>query len=119
MTTPSTIYGLSAVAQQGIGGTVATGISAAGSTQATATVLTSDVSFISTATASTGVLLPVGEPSKTMTVFNGGANTMSIYPPVGGTINGGSVNAAVTVATLKGADLVYAGPLTIYANLSA
>lgn len=119
MTTPSAIYGLSALAQQGIGGAGAIGIVAAGSTQATATVLTADDNAVATTAASTGVLLPIGEPGKTMTVFNGGANTLSIYPPLGGTINGGAANAAVTIATLKGADLKYFGPLTIYANLSA
>lgn len=119
MTTPSKIYGLSAVAQTAIAGDLTTGITAAGSTQATATVLTTDINAVSTTAASTGVILPVGEQSKSMTVFNGGASTLSVYPPLGGTINGAAANAAASITTLKGGDFIYLGPLTIYANLGA
>jgi hypothetical protein len=121
MTTASKIIpgGISAVAASAIVGDITTGIVAAGSTQATATVLTTDINVVATTALSTGVLLPVGENSKSMTVFNGGANSLLVYPPVGGTINGASANAGITLATLKGARFEYISSLTIIANLSA
>lgn len=89
-----------------INGTVLTGLTAAGSTQATALAIKASTSVFSTTAASTGAVLPVASIGDTATIFNGGASTLAVYPPLGGTINGGSANAAVTVATTKGTNLV-------------
>ncbi len=48
-----------------------------------------------------GVRMPTGaSPGDSFFIYNGGASTMHIYPPVGGAINGGSTNAAYDIATL-------------------
>lgn len=111
MTTPSKLYGLSAVAQAAICGDQTTGISAAGTTQATATALTTDLNVLSTVTAASGVILPVGEVGKSVTVRNDGANAVLVYPPVGGTINGFATNAGFTIGTKQAATFSYSTTL--------
>lgn len=62
---------------------------------------------ITTAAASTGIGLPLGHGlMDQVLVRNDGANTVNVYPPVGGTLNGGAANAAATVAAAKAALLV-------------
>lgn len=90
--------GLSAVEAAAICGTVANSLTATGSTQATALALPADVNRFTTVAASTGAILPAMNPGDSMVVFNGGANALSLYPPVGGIINGLSANAAYSVA---------------------
>ena len=75
------------------------GITATGSNQAGAYVLTKQINKVSTAAASTGVLLPTGTVGMRVTIANAGANTLSVYPAGTGTINGGSAGAAVTLAS--------------------
>lgn len=60
------------------------GITAAGTTQATATQLPSGVFLveIDTAAASTGVTLPTCVPGTQMQIYNNGAQTVTIYPAV-------------------------------------
>lgn len=71
-------------------------IAAAGTTQATATALAAPVNVISNNTAANGAALPVGTINQTVMVYPALAtNAPKIYPPVGGTINGGTVNASV------------------------
>lgn len=76
-------------------------IAAAGSSQATATALQPQFNFhqITVCAASAGVILHgqmIGFP---VTVYNAGANALSIYPPVGGTILGGATNIACSLAS--------------------
>lgn len=78
-----------------------TGAVATGSTQATALALTADATLVATTAASTGVLLRAERGSQT--VYNGGANALAVYPPVGGTINNGAANAAFSVGAGKSA----------------
>lgn len=111
--------GLSAVASASINGDAATGLVATGSTQATAFLLPAANNFVATTAASTGVILPPGNLGDEVVVFNGGANALSVYPPVGASINGGATNAAATVATLKPAYFIYASATQICALLSA
>jgi hypothetical protein len=77
-----------------------TGVVAAGATQGAATVL-NDVGMInvSTAAASTGVLLPASAPGKEIVVINNGANALLIYPAVGDKINALAINAGFSAAT--------------------
>ena len=80
------------------------GLTATGSSQATAYPLATDARHEFTTTAvSTGAVLPVATrlPGD-VSVFNAGASTLTVYPPLGGAIDGGSVNAGVSVATLSG-----------------
>lgn len=80
-------------------GSLATALTAAGSNQATALALTSEVNVIGTAAASTGVALPAAfDIGDEFVVVNGGANAITVYPFVGGYINALAQNAGVSVA---------------------
>jgi len=73
-------------------------VSAAGATQGTATALTVDYNVITTAAASSGVVLPAATAGRRIVIVNKGANTLSIYPATGGTIDALAANAAIQVA---------------------
>ena len=93
--------------QQSLGG-VTTGI-VAGTTQtsAGATALTTKTNIVATVgTTNDGVRLPLAPQNDEIMVYIAGANTAKIYPPTGGTINGGGTDAAVTLATTKAAKFV-------------
>ena len=81
-----------------IGGSSAAVISAAGSNQGTATLIAADINIVTTVGSGQGVRLPASSSSRARRVVNYGANELSVYPNSGGTINGGSANAAVTLA---------------------
>lgn len=71
-------------------------ISAAGTTQATATAITAPTNIISNNTAANGVILPVGSKNQSLVVIPSLAtNAPKVWPPLGGTINFGTVNASV------------------------
>lgn len=94
------------------GATVASNLTAAGSTQATALALSTDYSVIGTAALSTGVILPVKAAlNDDYVVLNNGANPLSLYPPVGHKFNNGATNAAVSIAVGKAAHAFYTGNL--------
>lgn len=80
---------------QDVGGS----ISAAGTTQATATLLFNGINWITTASANSGVVLFPGNQGTSQTVYNGGANPVKVYPPLGAQINGLAVNAGHLLAT--------------------
>ena len=88
-----------------IGGTaVNTGITAAGTTIATATALTADFNFVGTATNGQGVQLYNGNVTDSQMVFNDGTlATIVVYPPTGSRINGGPASAGVNLASNTGA----------------
>ena len=46
-----------------------------------------------------GAILPLGpiNGTRTVKIINNGANSISLYPPVGGKIGAGSTNAPVTI----------------------
>lgn len=92
--------GLFANTAAAVTGSVATGITAgATQTQAGATPLTASSNVVGTVgTTNDGVILPAGAVGDDVFVRNSGANTVKVYPPVGGSINGGTANAAVTLA---------------------
>jgi hypothetical protein len=75
-------------------------ISAAGATQATATVLTTSFNVVTTVASSTGVALPTGTAGLRVVVVNRGANTLNVYPAngSGASIDGAAANAAVTLS---------------------
>jgi len=105
---------------QAIGGTVTTNLTATGSTQATALLVSDDFNVVTTTAASTGVVLPATlTAGDTIIVANYGANTLSVYPPVGGKINNGTLNAAVSITTLKNGEFVCIDGLNFIGMLSA
>jgi hypothetical protein len=85
---------------------VATGLTAAGTTQGTAYVITSSVDQFTTVTTGTGAILPANVfNGRGITVYNRGANALKVYPPVGAKIESNATNAAVTLAA--GADAIF------------
>lgn len=82
-----------------------TTIAAAGTNQANATAIGLESPFVqvSNNTASNGVLLPTASYiGQEISIFPQLVTAaMLVYPPVGGTINNGSVNASVTTTARK------------------
>lgn len=75
---------------------VAATVSAAGTTQGTATALTADLNVITTAAANSGVLVTVA-PGKLVTIINRGANAVKVYPSTGASFDALAANASITV----------------------
>ena len=74
-------------------------VAAAGTTQATATLLYRDINVVTSSTAgsATGVILPVATIGRNITVFNNSANAITVYPATGGYIDTGAINVGKTV----------------------
>ena len=81
----------------------ATSVSAAGTTQGTATELTSADSEVTTVAAGAGVILASqSSAGDTQTVFNAGANALRVYPTTGASINSLPANQHMTLSTNTG-----------------
>ncbi|WP_250518609.1 hypothetical protein [Caballeronia sp. ATUFL_M1_KS5A] len=107
-----------AQAQATTAGVPLSGLAAAGvSSQANATLITSDLSVFTTVPASTaGARLPAASaPSLTaqagdiFVVVNSTATAMNVYPPVGGNFAGVAVNTAVVLPAAKVGDFYCLG----------
>lgn len=94
-------------------GSIDTGLTAVGASQGAGLQLVSQINVVSTSTTTTGIatVLPVGFKGATLDVVNSSANALSVYPPSGGTINGGSANA-VDAGTVAAASSGVAGKST-------
>jgi hypothetical protein len=90
MAFPSRVQGAgqSGGAAQAICGQVDNAVTAAGTTAADATQVNNTWVRVSTAASGTGVRLPAVETGAMMVVRNDGANTLTVYPATGTTING-------------------------------
>lgn len=75
---------------------VANALTATGANQAAAYAVTTAFASFSTVAAATGARLSLDAvPGDSQLIYNGGANTLSVYPPTGGQINAlGSNNPA-------------------------
>jgi hypothetical protein len=93
--------GVPAVVAQAINGTVRVYASVSTTvTQAAATPLTDDINIIPNAQAAGAVLLPIDAViGDFVTVTNFTGNNVSIFGTLGESINGGSANAALVLAT--------------------
>lgn len=93
--------------------TVMSGLSAGGSTQATATAVPSsqDCSVFTTVAAGQGCSLPgVGLSSgEVYTVVNHGASALSVYPAVNGYIGTAAQNGAYSLAAGSAVSFLYVG----------
>ncbi len=87
---------------------VGTGISANGSTQGTATVLSKEINVVSTVSSGQGVRLPTATEGMVIHITNTSANNLSVYPATNGIINSLSANAAFTQAA--GSTLTFIAP---------
>ena len=118
-TIASQVIGLPAGVINSLNGTTATGLTATGSTQATALNLPAATNVFSTVAASTGAILNPGSPGDVIDIYNGGANTLTVYPPVGGTINNLSANTGLALATVKSGKYVCRDSINFFSILSA
>jgi hypothetical protein len=73
-----------------------TGISANGTNQSTATLITSAINVIGTASAGQGVILPAVSGA-TITLVNSTVNSVLVYPNLGGAINSSYSNVPLTL----------------------
>jgi len=105
--------GFPPLAAQAIAGTVNDGLTATGTTQATALLISGDLNVFSTVASGAGCILPVGGENDTYSIINDGANALLIYPPLGGTISGGAVNASISIAVSDSIQLTYQSSLSI------
>lgn len=80
-------------------------LTAAGTTKATALQLGSAQNYVGTTASNTGVSLPQGNQADVVDVYNGGANTLLVYTPIGiaDTITNQSANGGFSVATMRSA----------------
>ena len=113
--------GLSALQAQAIQGTVADALTATGTSSQTASFpLAADVNRFTTVAANAGALLPLMNPGDSMTIFNGGANALLLFPPVGAKINAIATNGSYSVATATPyVDVYCISPLQYIASQSA
>ena len=84
---------------------VETGLTATGSMQADAFPLSGNTqNEFTTVGSGTGCILPMAYPSppSQISVFNAGSNALAVYPPLGGTINDGTVNGPYSLAAGTG-----------------
>lgn len=100
------------------GGDMGAALVAAGTTQATALPIVNDINMFATVAAGTGGVLP-SFGSAFVAVFNGGANSLNVYPPVGGTINGAAVNTPFVVTAGKSTTFMSPDGVTWLAQHSA
>ena len=89
---------------------VATGISAAGSTQGTATAISKEINVVSTVASGAGVVLPTAVAGMAITITNTSANSLLVYPATSGIINSLSANVGYTQPA--GATLQFVAPTT-------
>ena len=81
-------------------------VTAAGTTQGTATALTKTINMVTTATASQGVKLPSAVAGLTIKVINTTAVTIVVYPNTSDVIDGGTVNVGVNLSPYSSVELV-------------
>jgi hypothetical protein len=86
-----------------VGRRVLSGLTAIGTSQGTGFPLANDADHqFTTVGSGTGATLPSARLPSRVAIWNGGASTLTIYPPSGGKINDGSVNASTTLGAGSG-----------------
>lgn len=84
-------------------------VAAMGSTQSNAAALAYGFNTVTAADATKGVILPAVAAGKIVVVINTVAAVLKVYPPTGTAINGGSDNAALSMAASTAAIYVSNG----------
>lgn len=94
-------------------------LAATGTTQATAAPVVNDFTTINNNTAANGVILPLPTyPTQTLYIYPSlVTNAPLAYPPLGGSINGGTANAGVAITARKVAQFIALDTLGNYALL--
>lgn len=88
-------------------GSVATDLTAAGTTRADALQLAAETNNLTTVAASTGVILPVGVIGMRILILNNGANAAQVYASASETIDGTAGATGVAQANAKDALYIY------------
>lgn len=109
--------GVPGQAAKQIGSGPLTTITPAGTTQGTATSITSSQTILGTAAAA-GAILPTATGAPVHAVYNNSGNAQNVYPASGETINSSAANVAFSVANGKSAIFIPSG-MSWIANLSA
>ena len=78
-------------------------LSAAGTTQATATSIRASIAVFTTVAANSGGVLGLAYSQPITVVINAGANTLTVYPLLGEKLNNLAINAGVQIASGKSA----------------
>ena len=94
---------------QSIVGRVSLAQTASGSAQGGQTVVNDIVQYTSSTSNYGPTLSATAAPGDTVTIVNGSANTIKVWPASGKTINGGSADAALSIATLVTAQFISLG----------
>lgn len=90
--------GFSAIAADAIQGGSNLTLSAAGTTQGTATSIITTQNLVSTVAANAGVILPAAQQGDWIVIYNAGLNALTVYPPLGAKINQVSTNGGTALA---------------------
>lgn len=91
--------GFSAGSADAINGQIAAALVAAGTTQGTALLVSADTNLFGTVASGAGAIVYAGQSGDSCEVYNGGANSLTIYPPVGSRFNQVAVNGGIQLAT--------------------
>lgn len=101
-TTPSTVKGTTITATGLVTlGSVGDALTAAGTTNADALVLTHQTNHVTTAGLGTGVVLPAAVVGQPIIVFNDGANPIKVYGHGTDTVDGAAAATGVTLTNAK------------------
>lgn len=111
-------FGLAPQVAGAVTGDVVIGLVATGTIQSNALALSANHNLLATVAAATGVILPaVSTPpglgvsaGDQITIYNNGANTVNVFPPVGSQIGIAATNAAVTIVSGKASRFTMLSP---------
>lgn len=94
----------------------ASGLSSAGTTQATATTCPADHTLFSTVTEGQGCILKPGNKGERRSVTNQSATAnLLVYPPVGASLNGKTANLPLTIPSNRACWFMFFSATTISA----
>ena len=94
-------------------------LTAAGTTQTDAQLLIGGINHLGTVASGAGVRLNVCPVGVSQMVYNGGANTLKVYPPSGYNINQLTANANITLPIYTSCLFITLNTTQIIALLSA
>ena len=92
-------------------------VSAAGSTQSDATVLTADTSVVTSVSSGQGVKLPSAVSALSITVVNTTSTSLKVYPNTSDAINGGDANAEITMSAYTTSTFIAKDTTNWYTNV--
>lgn len=87
-------------------------------TQAGGTLVTAQVVNIAAGNANDALTLPQASPGQILLLINA-ANAKNLFPCVGGAINGGTVDAVLSLTASKAAIVVYTDTKNVTVNILA